>query len=273
MVKLYRLCQIAFCGFIAIGLMCQPLNGREIYAVLVADSFDATIGKATGNALALMEREIHKIASATGLKLHLESFQGLQATADRVVAAIVDLPSKSDDIIIVYFAMHGFREPSKSDCWPYLFLGPSGQGVDFLRITKILKAKRPAFIFALADCCNNLVPEGSIPIYRFVRKSAHREYVSKNYRHLFLDARGHVIISSAIPGEPSWALVGEGGIYTLSFLETLGRCAEKKKLIEWQDLIGAVSKNVTHQLLFFDKIQTAQYDLKLSKYNNKSGRK
>ena len=85
----------------------------------------------------------------------------------------------------------------------------------FSEITHCLEEKSPRFLIAIADCCNTYISEWHLPVHL-----QYTQDVEFNYRPLFQDSTGVILISSSSPGEASKA-TSYGGLYTLSFLRNL----------------------------------------------------
>jgi hypothetical protein len=252
--------------FVCTFLASTALQGADLHVVLVGDTTDLSLGTAFQNDLDLLQEETKKIAAATGMGLNVSLFSGKQVTTEKVVNAVMGLDVQPEDAVIIYFTMHGYRFDSKKSPWPNLFFGVEQRGIDFGYLNEIVKEKNPRFLLSIADCCNNVAPEGSIPTIgrQDMFFSGLNKASKSNYRKLFLETSGSIIISSAVPGEYSWAYTKLGAVYSLKFLESLEEAVRNSKSADWQTILDNTSLKVTKALIPAGESQTAQYELSIA---------
>lgn len=201
-----------------------PSAAAELHVFLIGDTLNSTVGDSTSADLDKMRRFAESVSSYTDLELKLNTFSGKKMAAEAVLRALEQHAPSADDVVLFYFSGHGYRATSKGENpWPTLFFSREKVGLDLGLIAEMLIEKRPRLLFAIADCCNNIVPDrrapplvarGMIPI------SAHT--IEKNFKSLFLKERGFYIIASSKPGQYSWG-GSTGGVFTLAFLQNVKR--------------------------------------------------
>jgi hypothetical protein len=253
--------------FFSIALLPSTVEAANLYALLIGDTEDSNLGYAFQQDLDLMHKEVKKIAKETGLTLNVSLFQGWQVTPEKVLQQIEELKIHSDDVLILYFTIHGYRTESKESRWPNLFFGLEQRGVDFDYINQIVKGKNPRLLLSIADSCNNTLPDGLIPTIQqkaLPVRMPNSAKVKANYKKLFLESAGTIIISGSIPGQYSWAYTYLGGIYTLNFVEALKESVYGKKPADWQTLLDKAAFKVSEAVIELNETQTPQYDLQLT---------
>src|SRR5206468_388011 len=117
----------------------------------------------------------------------------------------------SDDIIILYYGGHGWREHESRTIWPsgdFLNEKRSINIVEFSEITEKLFSKRASFCLLLLDCCNVLIPKSyqvTEESPTFDLKKFSNQVNAEAVKNLFLKLRGFVIASSSSPTEVGWS--------------------------------------------------------------------
>ncbi len=242
-------------------LLCACLQADEVrpyigklHAIIIADIFDETIGFDAAHDLASLRKEARKISKMTGLELNPLYFYGDSLNAGDIIEKLQSIVIGSNDAVLFYFSGHGYRTSLKNDPWPDLLLSEEGVGLDYAMLIEILAEKEPRFILAIADCCNNVIPQSWANTYRAQPRalfSKARISETANYRHLFLESEGLIMISSSSVGQYSWS-IQDGGVYTLAFLDALHHAArtQEKESIQWDSILQEASLQVMDWCLF-----------------------
>ena len=241
------------------------LNAATLHAFLVGDSLDDSIGPSTLSDLYQMSKQVKVIAGNTDMELNLSILKAEQVTVEEVVNRIHYAQIEADDVVLLYFSCHGFRIKDKKDRWPYLFFNPKNEALDFHEITQMTLQKQPRLLISLADCCNTFVKDEIFQKNAFNLEKAIKLNKSKeNYKKLFRECSGSIIISSSIPGQSSLC-DSSGGVYTQFFLKKLNSTVRGAQNPTWNTLLSAVSDNV--ESLYrngnIDTPQSPQYELQI----------
>ncbi len=112
--------------------------------------------------------------------------------------------------------------------------------------------KSPRLLLSMVDCCNNFI-DTSFDEYveeSFLPQVA--KVMKKNYRKLFLETQGAIVVSSSLPGQFSWAWVRRGSCFTLAFFESLKREVRHPKGACWPVILEKAGEKVKN-------LQTPQY--------------
>lgn len=234
-------------------------EAATLHSIVVCDTTADNIGSSVEADYGILKRELRAIAMITEMDFKETSFTGLDVTGN-ILTAIAEMSFGSDDVVFFYFSGHGYRVASKgNNQWPNLYLTPTRRGIDLLEVVTILQDKQPRLLLAIADCCNNVIPEKYAPI--LVTRKARAlmmkaPSVKHNYQQLFVHCSGRIVISGSIPGQTSWC-GNNGGTYTIAFFHSLNQEAYTFSKADWRVVLDRASLNVINE----DKDQMPQYEL------------
>lgn len=204
----------------AVGIiLLAPGNtiASTLYAVIAADTRDASIGTTVSVDLKRVTEELKLIVDYTGLTL---ARTDCDFTADWVITAVNALPAMTDDdVVLFYYSGHGFRMASMDTPWPALYV--DGKGVLLSEVYTAIKAKNPGLLLVLGDCCNSYVSEGGVALVPVNRDALPQAIVAEHYKTLYLKSKGSYIASGCSKGEYSYCNTNVGGYFTDSLLHKM----------------------------------------------------
>ena len=244
----------------------ELLHSSEIHALLIGDTNDADLGRAFNKNLINVQMELHKASHNLGFSLHIKTVKGDQVTVKEISNALKELNPPEDACIWLYISSHGYRTPKKQTRWPNIQLRNEKVGIAFEKIVEVLALKGSRFVVAIADCCNNTIPEKSIPLKDITKyqKIKPGKIVKRNYASLFAEPRGSLVISSSEPSQFSWAYDGYGSIFTLNLLKTLSLEVQQSAGTNWEIVLDT-AKRLTELEVGGDgsgDVQVPQYEIK-----------
>lgn len=273
------------------SLFTVSIEAASFHAILVGDSLNDHDPSGFEGGVDLWKREIKKIAALTGLELKGFIFEEHHCRVSEVISHIAEMEVETDDVIFIYFAMHGSRTENKKNRWPDLLFSLDRQKIDFNFINDQLKEKSPRLLLSIADSCNNIVrdEEGNdqhklldlienqepekIPrltnTASFTDLAIHHasEESLDKYRTLFLENSGTVLISTSSPGQFSIKHCLTGGIFTGQLIENLRRIKKNKKSNSWESLLMEARQATTQKVeqirkeLRLDAGQVPQFEI------------
>ncbi|MCP5508619.1 MAG: caspase family protein [Chlamydiales bacterium] len=208
--------------------------GYDIHAFLVCDTHSDGIGYSVRENLDNMRSELQKAAQHANANLIEHIYSDDKATT-RFLKGIQKLKVDHDDVVIFYWAGHGFRTYSKSNPWPNFAFYHDDKSVDQWDVTEMLMRKHPRLILSIADTCNSYVADEYAPHVIHKRRSLtpYNPNITTNYQALFNQCSGTYIISSSSPGESSWYKRSGGGFFTNALLESIREATEVPPPIDW----------------------------------------
>ena len=98
-----------------------------------------------------------KVAQATETPLHITELTDQSLRRHNVEAWIENERIAQDDIVIFYFAGHGYRKWRDRTIWPRGGFPINNETVNFPRLMSKLLAKSAAFYLVVFDSCNEFI--------------------------------------------------------------------------------------------------------------------
>jgi len=233
---------LIFCAVATFGL-----EAATLHTILVADTTDVSIGDSTAMDLYKMRRQFDKVSKYTEMEQNLITISGDEVRPDKVLEAIDAVKFEEDDVVIFYYSGHGYRTESKEgNPWPNLYFSIEDKGIDLAHVRDVLEEKNPCFLIVMADVCNSFVPDDFAPplMHRFWITGASEDIIAANYRSLFLEAEGTLLISSSEVGEYSWG-TNSGGLFTVALLQNLEKMVKATDYPEWEILLDQTAQLVS----------------------------
>jgi hypothetical protein len=261
-----------FLSVFIIGLLTTPVavQAASLHAVLVGDTADIDIGASIVQDLNNMTTEINKISKTTNLKLDLQVIQGKETSVATLEKAINTIDVAEDDVVLMYFSMHGFRTPLKTSPWPNLYFSIENVGLDMDEVTRSILEKNPRLLIVLTDTCNTLVSESAFKLMALNEVQGRNVDLkgteSENYKRLFLKTSGLIQASGCIPGQESWSNKNLGGFWTVSFLKSFKNVVQRGPKANWEKVFDDTATQILQlikQYRLKDK-QQAQYELNIT---------
>jgi hypothetical protein len=225
-------------------------NAQKIHAVLVGDTLDGSIGPGVKANLDHMQEFLQVVKTAGEITVSVDQIRDDAFSCKSITGAISKFKVSSDDVILFYYAGHGFRTSATPttfpdfDCRRSTSDPPTGMsGV----ISQFLKKQRPRFLVAIADACN----KETAPT--FVSRALPLELAGPDLklalRRLFLQYKGSLLMSGSIPGQYSYYSVVEGslgGYFSNQFLKTLyQKINQRGALVRWEEIADEAGKDMS----------------------------
>jgi len=233
------------------------LECAELHAVLLIDSEAENIENAMMKNHRLWQKQLLKISGHTDMRIREHCFIGKHLLSKEVFSCLRALEVDEDDVVLLYFCGHGYRTHRKTNPWPYMCWSHENIAVDFMILTDCLKKKNPRLLIAFAECCNNYIEAQNYELVQESVMSNRRMIMQSNYRKLFLETEGVIVVSSSHPGEFSWAWVERGSCFTLAFFECLEKEVKNRNGTEWAIIFESASLKVNN-------LQSPQYILDIA---------
>lgn len=187
----------------------RGLNSNEknirMHVILVCATTDPTLSEYSTYDLKRAEELFAKLADAIGIKANFIKIFGATYNKMNVDAAVKNLKSAPNDIVVFYYSGHGFRLPNLNRPYPFLDLRSDVKTQDYKKHTVniediflSLKNKPSRFTLVLSDCCNS-VPEGPNKISPLPPqpKASDLKWNFENLRVLFLNPKKTSLLLTA----------------------------------------------------------------------------
>lgn len=233
-----------FAGFVVCILVEGPLFGG-IVSIIACDTVADSIGESVARDMSHVQNEIRQIALYTNSSLQELIFDGASLYPQAFLDTLRALEFTEEDTIIFYFSGHGYRTFSKDEgvSWPNFYFTISDKGVDYAQIIEILSSKNQNLLIAIADCCNNFLEASEAPPLVKRKIEALSSGAKSNYKKLFLETSGKIIITSSDIGELSWCYT-RGAIFTMALFDCIQEETRKKKT-SWSMILDLTAVKVS----------------------------
>ncbi|GAB5551355.1 MAG: hypothetical protein Sapg2KO_09460 [Saprospiraceae bacterium] len=256
---------LLFVSFSAFNLYGLNAEIGTLHALVLVDEYSEISTACIADKFKI-EEEVQIIAQKTRMQLNL---QQIDYSKDGLERSIEALEVGENDVIFFYFTGHGYRYENQITCGdlPYLYLTKAQEhlyeaGICLDAITEQLKAKAPRLLVSLADCCNNILPYEE-PV------AMNTALVGEVYKKLFLQTEGHIIATSSLPGQFSFA-TNNGGYFTNGFLATIRDLASLESdlnQITWEKVL---KRTTALTIINSESKQKPQYQIEVNAIEEKA---
>lgn len=247
---------------ILIGLMalfCQIMNAQTshsystFHAIIFADTQDEKIGKSTQLDVDNVSNML--VEAQSSLKEEMEFvyyvYPESYCSPENLKKVLENIQCKSDDVVFFYYSGHGVRSMEDISLYPQMCLGLSlreqSKMVSVEGVDRAIAQKNPRMRFVITDCCNSTNEFVTPKLEISKGNSTVNSQKEGNYRKLFLNKYGNVIMTSSKAGETSSCNAQIGGFFTYCLLAVLEN-AINQNVSDWNLILEAVkesTKNVS----------------------------
>lgn len=223
------------------------LQAQTIHAILFCNTLDEKIGESCIVDHNISFNEISVVAENIGYKIKFYDYYGEECSNENLRKVLSDLNCTSEDIVYFYYSGHGVHAASDPGSLPQMCLKyDSYEQEKFFPVKKVdemLASKNPRLRLIMTDCCNNLAEWVSFKgfLSEATTSTTIKSAESVNYKKLFLNNKGSVIVTGSKRGQVSWC-TSAGGMFTLSFWEALYNVGMGKVKPEWDALLQTVKQ-------------------------------
>ncbi|MCR6503990.1 caspase family protein [Bacteroides muris (ex Fokt et al. 2023)] len=244
-----RLFMIAASMLCAINVSAQIKRLPVFHAILFADTNDANIGKTT-------ELDLNRISSMlvetqSSLQEEMEFkyyiYPGKYCSPRNLHQVLNGININPQDVVFFYYSGHGTRSMNDKSDYPQMCLGLStsrqSEMVSVEGFDMEIAKKKPRLRFTISDCCNSVGEDISPKLEISKGASVVSSQTKANYKKLFLEKSGSVIMTSSRKGETSSCNSRLGGFFTFCLMYVMEQ-AVKQNVTDW-DIIMKSTYNST----------------------------
>jgi hypothetical protein len=221
-------------------------SSSTLHLVLVANTFDPTIGSGCATDERNLRNEFNEVADALGVSFREYIVDGSSFSKESVLSQLNSISPSSNDIVLFIYRGHGFRWKNQTEDWPRMDLRTSSYAditdntsMNLAEVYTVLKNKGARLNIVLADCCNSEVDVSSVTTSNYLTFQVDNNSDIGKLKKLFLNADGMILSAAAQKGEVSWT-TPQGGLYSMSFLQALREEISylSSAPCSWNDLIS-----------------------------------
>ncbi len=239
-------------ALVGIAMPVKKAEAGHLVVLMVGDTKAENIGEGVEKDLRNMQAEVQEISHYTGLEVEEVVISNEQVKRGEILNEISNLEVHSNDVLMFFYSGHGSHEgKDPSNPWPYLLLSRDRTTIDLDKINDLMMAKHPRFYLSVANACNGLAPPGDSPGILELKSEvdyswliSHNSRTEANYKKLFLDSQGAILVTSSKVGEPSYGRPAYGGYYPYAFVTGLQEVAKNSKFPSWEKVLRIASKQV-----------------------------
>jgi hypothetical protein len=236
---------------IILALAVPSVEAATLHGIIVADSHDRELGTEMKVDLNRVHKHLNIAANKSAMAAKIVTIAGSAAKRAVVLSELKKLKVADDDVVVVYFSLHGYRTPDKDSIWPNLYFGKSDNGIELEYILVQLKKKQPRLLIVLADVCNSYVEKGAIATLKALPlvKQPPANNENEGYHKLFRCYSGEIVVSSSLPGDDSWSDADVGSYMTASFFKSLGQVVLLPSAeVTWESVMERIGGHIDHLL-------------------------
>lgn len=243
---------IRFFLLISFVLLQMTVQAQKIHVIVFCDTNDEKIGVNKESERKLTINEMQTIAGyleSYGYDSEFTECYGNNCNKQNLMQVINGLQVEANDVVFFYYGGHGSHAAyNETDPFPQMCLGEDYETnwVPVTLIKNIITKKNPRLSVILTGCCNK--EDSGVSIKSLVAESGDYTYetqVNKEaYKKLFLESTGIVMMTSSKLGQYSYS-GKEGGIFCLSFWDTMKLVGANKVEADWKAICESVKQYVS----------------------------
>lgn len=229
---------------IAASMLCAICTSAQIkqlpvfHAILFTDTNDKYIGKSTELDLSRISSMLVEAQSSLQGEMEFKYYiyPGNYCNPGSLRQVLNNININPQDVVFFYYSGHGTRSMHDTSDYPQMCLGLSAsqqskmisvEGFD-MEIAK----KKPRLRFTISDCCNSVGENISPKLEISKGASVVSSQTKANYKKLFMEKYGNVIVTSSRKGETSSCNSQMGGLFTFCLMYVMEQ-AVKQNVTDW----------------------------------------
>jgi hypothetical protein len=194
---------------VALMISISNAGAATVRVFILADTADGSIGAGVKANSERMKTLARNVADSLGAALDLSYISGADFSCNQIGGFIDAKPMSKDDIVIFYYAGHGYRLHSDTSRFPRLACSRSfysNPGIEDVGLK--LRSRGAGLVLAIADACNSYLGEPGE-----VAAEDAATAVSGALKILFGRYEGLLVMSGSEPGQYSF-YAPNGGFFS-----------------------------------------------------------
>lgn len=247
----FRLLVIATGMLCTINIHAQVKQLPVFHAILFADTNDPKIGKTTELDLSKVSSMLIEAQSSLQGEMEFKYYiyPGNYCNPENLRRVLNGMNIGSQDVVFFYYSGHGVRSIHDTSDYPQMCLGlgldQQSKMISVEGLDGEIAKKKPRLRFTVSDCCNSVGENVSSKLEISKGPSVISNQTRANYKKLFLEKFGHVIVTSSRKGETSSCNLKVGGFFTFCLMYVMEQ-AVKQNVTEWDVIVESVYKSTVN---------------------------
>lgn len=249
---------------VAVAMMVGNATAQTFHVINFCNTLDPEIGCEVDYDRII--QEAGAIGALIGYEVRFYCGEGEDCSKENLMTTLNSLSCGKDDVVLFYYSGHGTRSSQDKSEFPQMCLKYSGyeqeKFVPVHTAVETLQAKGAHFTLVITDCCNN--PVSGISAKTLMSKDGgamtDNEAIARNYRKLFVESQGMVIVTSSKKGQTSLGGKRNGGLFTDQFFgNSLYAAVNGQIPATWNDVLQNVYGLVKNLAAQVDNHQQEPY--------------
>lgn len=244
-------------------LFAEIASAKTIYLLVFTDDNDQSIGTSCAQTHKYFSNTfVPNLKQYTGMSVVDKYYFGSRFSVSNVNSAISGLNSTTNDVIIFYYAGHGYNRGYND--YPTMTLGVSGTPIaqrskDLLDVYNALRKKPHQLLLCVAEACNAVHGVRGNADNMITSFPSH-VFSAEHFKELF-NATGDYMASSSIKGQKSYSSEGSPGMFTSGFREAFNEVVERSNagIATWNNVFTKAVANTEHIALESGYTQQPQW--------------
>ena len=223
-------------------------TAQAIHTIIYANTIADDIGQSVKLDVKRVKNEVSKIAQYIGYKTTWSIATSKDdCTKGALFSDLNSLQPQSDDIILFYYSGHGWRKGDDTDPFPRMCLTEDYEvnHPQVAEVRNVLKTKNARLKLIVTDCCNK--DPYSRSFSRSYGKGAtySKDINYANYKKLFLETKGEIVITGSKPGQYSSCDDEVGGYLTYVLFSMIEEATKNAGTSNWNTILESTKKYLT----------------------------
>ena len=255
--------------FVAILFMIDSASAQTIHVINFCNTLDPDIGCEVD--YERTKQEAGLIAAYLNYSIRFYNGEGNACSKENLMNTLNSLKCNKNDIVLFYYSGHGTRSHQDTSEFPQMCLKynsayDEGKFVSLQTVIDKLQTKEARFTLVMADCCNN--PVSGVSPKSLMSKDGsslvYNEAVARNYRKLFLEPQGMVILTGCKKGQYSLGGKKWGGLLSDQFFGNGLYSAAKGDIpATWNSVLQNTYELVKNLAKSANSVQEPYYEIRL----------
>ena len=224
------------------------MSAQSLHFIAFCNTLDPQIGVSCGKDYEHVYGMVCYLADALGYEEHVSMNIEQDCSKERLTAVLNELSCGKDDIVFFYYSGHGVHAAADAANLPQMCLKyeafEQAKFVPVRVVKEALDKKGARLNVIVTDCCNNIadwVTAKGIFANKGNASPTLRDVNVKNFKKLFLDKKGTVIMTSSKKGQTS-GCYDSGGCFTNSFIEMMDGVGTGSVTPDWTQFANSVKQ-------------------------------
>ena len=237
-----------FFAFVFVSFITEAVVAQTIHTIIYANTIDDGIGESVKVDVKRLKNEVAIIATELGYNVSWSIATTEDGcTKQNLLADLNSINTNQSDIVLFYYSGHGWRKKSDPDPFPRMCLTEryAEDQPQVAEIRRIINKKNAHLKLIITDCCDSfpittarMQPKSYSKGATLTTKGAY----SSNYKKLFVDTKGEIVVTSSKPEQTSGCNDAVGGFFTYVFFDIFNNAIKSASTSDWTAILNSTKR-------------------------------